>query len=313
MSLSTFFPDASLPPDGGLADTRGWIESKLKEQAEQGYHAVLDAGGGFTGFSALVEDVPVIEALAAQGTDVIGLFCVGPEQADLDYLDAFSREALFVPDATMIVMNAGLVLSGLSPRSAFAAVSENAAFKAAVGRGAKVAMFPALSCMAEVTDRGLTFEEAAAGRVKPGQVPMSMFDPTRVREWWTKKVPDFFGKFPPTWLPSAHAATTAAKEALRLGTRRSWNVRARGARRNGQRPWSRLEGRRTSRRSSRPCRRLLEPGMSETTSARASSSRLCWGCLAFWGGSIKRLRWSFVRSLRSRATPQRSSWLALRR
>ena len=212
-SLSTFFPDASLPPEGGLADTRGWIESKLKEQAEQGYHAVLDAGGGFTGFSALVEDVPVIEALAAQGTDVIGLFCVGPEQADLDYLDAFSREALFVPDATMIVMNAGLVLSGLSPRSAFAAVSENAAFKAAVGRGAKVAMFPALSCMAEVTDRGLTFEEAAAGRVKPGQEPMSMFDPTRVREWWTKKVPDFFGKFPPTWLPSAHAATTAAKEA----------------------------------------------------------------------------------------------------
>jgi hypothetical protein len=211
-SLSTFFPDASLPPDGGLADTRGWIEGKLKEQAEHGYHAVLDAGGGFTGFSALVEDVPVIEALGARGTDVIGLFCVGPEQADLDYLDSFSREQLFVPDATMIVMNAGLVLSGRSSGAAFAPIAQNAAFKAAVARGAKVAMFPALTCMAEVTDRGLTFEEAAAGKVKPGQHPMSMFDPTRVREWWTKKVPDFFDKFPPAWLPTARAASAVTAE-----------------------------------------------------------------------------------------------------
>jgi hypothetical protein len=64
-----------------------------------------------------------------------------------------------------------------------------------------VARFPALTCMSEVTDRGLTFEEAAAGRIKPGQQPMSMFDPTRVREWWTKRVPEFFDKFPPGWLP----------------------------------------------------------------------------------------------------------------
>lgn len=209
-SLSTFFPDASVPPDGGLADTRGWIEGKLKEQVERGYHAVLDAGGGVTGFSSLVEDVPVIEALAAQGTDVIGLFCVGPEQADLDYLDKFSRSGTFMPKATMIVMNTGLVLSGRLPRAAFAPIANNEAFKAAVARGAEVAMFPALTCMAEVTDRGLTFEEAAAGKVKPGQEPMSMFDPTRVREWWTKKVPDFFDKFPPGWLPSARAASAVA-------------------------------------------------------------------------------------------------------
>ena len=211
-SLSTFFSDASVPSETGLADTRRWIESKLIDQGERGYHAVLDAGGGVTGFSALVEDVPIVEVLAAQGTDVIGLFCVGPEQADLDYLDTFSRNASFMPEATMIVMNSGLVLSGRAPRAAFAPILENAAFKAAVDRGAKVAMFPALSCMAEVTDRGLTFEEAAAGKVKPGQRPMSMFDPTRVREWWTKKVPEFFDKFPPGWLPSVRSASAVAAE-----------------------------------------------------------------------------------------------------
>ncbi len=211
-SLSTFFSDASVPPEGGLADTRGWIEGMLKDQVERGYHAVLDAGGGVTGFSSLVEDVPIVDALALQGTDVIGLFCVGPEQADLDYLDTFARNASFMPKATMIVMNAGLVLSGRSPKAAFAPIMDNSALKAAVPRGAKIALFPALSCMAEVTDRGLTFEEAAAGQVKPGQQPMSMFDPTRVREWWTKKVPDFFAKFPPEWLPSVQSASAIASE-----------------------------------------------------------------------------------------------------
>ena len=67
-------------------------------------------------------------------------------------------------------------------------------------------MMPALSCMSEVTDRGITFSEAASGIVRPGQTPMSMFDPVRVREWWTKKVPAFFGQFPPDWLPTSPQA-----------------------------------------------------------------------------------------------------------
>ncbi len=211
-SLSTFFPDADCPAESNLADSREWIERKLRDQAERRYHAVLDAGGGFTGFTALVEDVPVIEFLGANGVDVIGLFCVGPEKADLDYLDTFSKHAVFMPAATMIVMNAGLVLSGRSPEPAFQPIVAHPTFTAALSRGARVAMFPSLTCMSAVTDRGLTFEEAADGKLKPGQEPMSFFDPTRVREWWTKKVPDFFGKFPPEWLPSAQAAPATTAE-----------------------------------------------------------------------------------------------------
>jgi hypothetical protein len=41
---------------------------------------------------------------------------------------------------------------------------------------------------------------------------MSLFDPTRVREWWTKKVPEFFDKFPPEWLPSVRAAIAVTAE-----------------------------------------------------------------------------------------------------
>ena len=202
-SLSTFYSDAAVPPDGGLADSRVWIEAQFVDQVQRGYHAVLDAGGGWTGFSSLIKDVPVLDALGGQGTEVIGLFCVGPEQADLDYLHNYAEDGSFLPDKTVIVLNAGLVLSGRSSKGAFAPIMASPAVAAALARDARVITFPPLTCMSEVTDRGLSFADAAAGRVKPGQEPMSMFDPVRVREWWTKKIPQFFGQFPPDWLPLA--------------------------------------------------------------------------------------------------------------
>ena len=211
-TLSTFFCDAAVPPPGGLADSRMWIEEKLADQAARRYHAVLDAGGGWTGFSSLVEDVPVLDALGGQGVEAIGLFVTGPEQADLDYLDQFAESGAFLPKATVIVLNAGLVLSGRSAEGAFGPVMQSPVVLAAIKRGARIVRMPALTCMSEVTDRGLTFADAAAGKVKPGQKPMSLFDPTRVNEWWTKKMPAFFGQFPPEWLPLP--ATTALSAEL---------------------------------------------------------------------------------------------------
>jgi len=52
-SLSTFFADAAVPPAGGLVDGKLWIEGQLVDQVNRRYHAVLDAGGGWTGFSSL--------------------------------------------------------------------------------------------------------------------------------------------------------------------------------------------------------------------------------------------------------------------
>jgi hypothetical protein len=68
--------------------------------------------------------------------------------------------------------------------------------------------------MSEVTDRGLSFADAAAGQVKPGQAPMSLFDPTRVGEWWTKKIPEFFAQFPREWLPLPLVGSTASPSGI---------------------------------------------------------------------------------------------------
>jgi hypothetical protein len=132
---------------------------------------------------------------------VVGLFCLGPERADLDYLEQYAEKDMFMPAATVVVLNAGLVLSGRSTEGAFAAIGQHPAIKSASARAARIIVMPALTCMAAVTDRGLTFSEAMAGVKKPGRDALSLFDRARVNRWWTKEVPDFFGRFPADWLP----------------------------------------------------------------------------------------------------------------
>ena len=195
------------PAPGGLVDGRLWIEERLKDQVRRGSNAVLDPGGGWTGFSSLVEEVPLVTALGEQGVQVVGLFCVGSERADLDYLEHYAESDLFMPEATMIVLNAGLVLSGQSSAGAFAAVREHSAVRSAIRRGAQVAMMPTLACMSQVTDRGLRFDEAADGHAQQGQEALSFLDRARVNRWWRIEMPDFFGKFPPEWLPALAPAS----------------------------------------------------------------------------------------------------------
>ena len=80
----------------------------------------------WTGNSSLIEDMPVIQAHAQQGIDVIRLFCVGPEQADLHNRRPFFGER-HVPsrgEKTVIGLNAGLV--ELRDRSAGRSVRSDA-------------------------------------------------------------------------------------------------------------------------------------------------------------------------------------------
>jgi hypothetical protein len=130
---------------------------------------------------------------------------VGPELADLDYLARFSEGGLLAADATLIVLNTGLILTGRSTEAAFAQVMEDSSVGAAVMRGARVITMPRLSCMSQVTDRELTFDEAMSGRSKNGGRPLSMFDKARVRIWWEEHLPAMYVRIPPLWLPKMRA------------------------------------------------------------------------------------------------------------
>lgn len=200
-SLSTFFPDALSVPQGGAEDVKRWIEERMTDQVAKRYNAALDVGGGATGFTQLIGEVPLAGELEEQGIRVVGLFCIGPERADIDYLEQFAEQDAFLPSATVIVLNGGLVLTGRSAKAAFAPMLDHPAVQAAMERGARVVPMPALTCMSQVTDRGLTFRDAAAGVAKPDQEPLSFFDRARVNRWWTREIPAFFGSFPSEWIP----------------------------------------------------------------------------------------------------------------
>ena len=82
----------------------------------------------------LVEDVPVAAALAELGVRVVVVHVLGPDVADLDYLDRFERN-LFTPEAVLIVRNSGLILNGRSDDVAFATLDGHAGLQRAVRQG----------------------------------------------------------------------------------------------------------------------------------------------------------------------------------
>ena len=212
-ALSQFFSDAAHVPDGSIEDARAWIEDRLTDLVAHRYDAVLDVGGGATGFSQLVKEVPLLDLTEASDIRVVGLFCTGTEQADLDYLQQYAELAGFMPACSAIVLNEGLILSNRSAKGAFAPVLQHAVVNRALRHGAEVVKFPPLSCMAEVTNRGLTFREAMDGKPAERLGPLSLFDRMRVNRWWSRDVPAFFRSFPAEWLPVTPPAAEQAQPA----------------------------------------------------------------------------------------------------
>jgi hypothetical protein len=202
-NLPLFHDDVLEPPSAEFEDVKSWLEERIQDQIEGQYNAFLDVGGGDTPLSRLVREIPIVQTLEKQGIRVVLAHVIGPEQADVDYLRHFTAQDLFAPEATLIVLNAGLVLSGRSASNAFSAIKGHPIVTDALVHGAKLVMMPPLSCMSQVTDRGLTFADAAEGVIKGDHPRLSFFDQERVAIWWTKAVPAFIGAIPPLWLPTS--------------------------------------------------------------------------------------------------------------
>lgn len=201
-SLSNFHPDVLEPSSADAEDGKAWLEGRFTDMVVNKYNALLDIGGGETPLNRLVEEVAIVRTLERRGHRILLAHVVGPEMADLDYLERFLAGGLFAPQATLIVLNQGLVLNGRSASFAFGAVRQHPALMEAMKKGAKMVMMPSLACMSQVTDRGLTFADAMNGVSKPGTQPLSFFDQERVATWWENELPPFYGMIPRLWLPA---------------------------------------------------------------------------------------------------------------
>ena len=200
-NMSVFHRDARQPGSDDPEDVKAWLEERFINLVEHRFDAMLDIGGGDTPLARLVQDVPVVATLEDEGVRVVLVHVIGPELADLDYLERFAEDDLFAPEATLIIMNGGLVLTGRSNDVAFSQVSEHPAVKAAIRAGGVVVRMPQLACMSEVTDRELSFEDAMKGKPGVDGRPVALFDKTRVRQWWERELPEMFELIPSLWLP----------------------------------------------------------------------------------------------------------------
>lgn len=207
-NLAVFHDDVVQPRSSDFEDTKAWLEERIQDQIEGQYSAVLDVGGGETPLSRLVREVPIVRSLERRGIRVVLVHMVGPDPADIDYLAHYMRHDLFAPEATLIVLNGGLVLSGRSIGQAFEPIVAHPVILEAMSKGARIVSMPALACMNKVTDLGLTFVEASEGLTKPGQARLSFFDQERVGIWWERDVPAFLESIPPTWLPPIPSVNT---------------------------------------------------------------------------------------------------------
>lgn len=212
-NLSVFHPDALQPKSADFEDGKEWLEEQIQDQMEGQYDVMLDVGGGETPLSRLVREVPIVESAARQGIRVVLAHVIGPDQADVDYLKHYMEDDLFAPEATLIVANGGLVMSGRSMGGAFEEIVQHPVITKALNRGARLVMMPALSCMSKVTDRGLSFEEAAEGTAKGKLGRMSFLDQERVAIWWKKAIPEFLATIPPEWLPATSSTSSLSLEA----------------------------------------------------------------------------------------------------
>jgi hypothetical protein len=112
-TLNLFHADASRPATDGGSEKGFWFEANLDRQARERFDAVLDMAGGDPMVRHLARDVRLVETMQRRGLRAVAWHVLGPEAADLDYLRLSMAGELFTPPATVLVVNTGLLVSGI--------------------------------------------------------------------------------------------------------------------------------------------------------------------------------------------------------
>ena len=94
-NMSLFHREALQPTSVDPEDVKAWLEQRFTDLVERRFDAMLDVGGGDTPLARLVAEVPIVPTLEDEGVRVVVVHVVGPDLADLDYLDRFEQDDLF--------------------------------------------------------------------------------------------------------------------------------------------------------------------------------------------------------------------------
>ena len=212
-SLSRFHSEVQEPPVGsGFEDRKRWLEGRILDQSKRKYDAIVDFPGGDSTILRLAQEVRLVRMLERMGIRPVAVHVIGPSKADLDYLRQMVMSGLFMPEATIILLNGGVVQSGLSVDAAFSEIIADKVVCDAVDKGAELLTMPALPCMTGVMDLGIAFGDVAVGRFGPGQEPLSPFDQERTSIWLEEELPKALEAWPVLWAPRSGRRMAAVVE-----------------------------------------------------------------------------------------------------
>ena len=142
-TLSQFFPDAEHVPEGGVEDAKVWIEERLSDLIEHRYDAVLDVGGGATGFSNWCRRCRCWRRPRPAPCARSGCSAPVPSARTWTIWSSIAEVDMFMPAASVIVLNDGPRPVGPIGRRRLRADAAASGMSSVDSAGGRAAMFPA--------------------------------------------------------------------------------------------------------------------------------------------------------------------------
>lgn len=179
--LTPYFDGVLTPSGDDELSSLDWFSAISSRQIEEQSSALVDLGPD--AFPLTAVDSLLVPFLEDVGIQRVAVHLIGPHRDDLAFLRDLEAGGLFAPEATIIVLNKGLVASNRDPERAFQSVLSHQTFKAAIKRGAVPVWMPWLEPASEVEDNYLSLSEAEAGGSTADLPPLGFFSTERIAIW----------------------------------------------------------------------------------------------------------------------------------
>lgn len=216
--LSQRYPEAVVPTGMGEA-RREWLEEQLEAQmatrdTDERHDILLDLGGGDLLVKHWGAELALASTLEQSGIDVIAVHMLGPDKADLAYLEDLETHGIFCPQRTVLLMNSGLIGAGRDPGVEFADVVKSSVVQRVKARGGKLKFMPPLTCMNDMERCEMTFQAAALNGKG-----LRLFNRTRLHQWLIRSMPPMasvFSEWAP-WQPADWLEGLAKERGMEFG------------------------------------------------------------------------------------------------
>ena len=156
---------AATPPGDSIVQLKDWIQSELNSMIEDRVSRVLDLSGGDRVMQDLVADLKLTGFCDEFHIGLTNVVMFGPDLEDFHHAMDRIRSRDSRGERLIMVLNEGVIRMGQTPEGAFNGITSHPDFRAVLKEGAEFMILPRLSCMQVLRERGISFYDAAFGRV----------------------------------------------------------------------------------------------------------------------------------------------------